>query len=139
MPWPTAGTEPFSRNGDRPVCGICPSLRLPGGAFDVFDKPTRECPFDPETGNRFTAAGVPVCVHPARVGLPAAPYATERLTLPWEAPPPTDPEGVKAWLRTALTAAPPDACSGVIEQATRILRASDPEMDVTAALRSALS
>ncbi|WP_203675007.1 hypothetical protein [Streptomyces sp. SID13666] len=130
--------EPFSREGERPVCAICPSLVLPGGAFDVVAKPSRDCPFDPESGNRYTAAGVAVCVHPDRVGLPAAPYATDRLVLPWEVPPPADAGEVREWLRAALTAAPPDAFAAVIAQASQILRASDPDLDVTAALRSAL-
>ncbi|WP_239069561.1 hypothetical protein [Streptomyces sp. SID13666] len=129
---------PFSQEGERPVCAVCPSLLLPGGAFDVVAKPSRDCPFDPVSGNRYTAAGVPVCVHPERVGLPPAPYATDHLVLPWEAPPPGDAGEVREWLRAALTAAPPDAFAGVIAQASQILRASDPNLDVTAALRSAL-
>ncbi|MEU1805818.1 hypothetical protein [Streptomyces sp. NPDC019937] len=133
------GASPFSTDGERPVCGICPSLRLPGGAFDVHERPTRASAFDPETGNRFTAGGVPVCVHPERVGLPAAAYATEQLPLPWEVPPPADPDEVVVWVREALTAAPPDVCDGVIDQAMSILRASDPAMDVTAVLRAALN
>ncbi len=121
------------------MCGICPSLRLPGGAFDVHSRPSRDCPFDPSTGHRFTTAGVPVCVHPDRVGLPAAEYATAELPLPWETPPPADPAEVPVWMRAALDAAPPDACDEVIERATEILRAADPELDLVAVLRAALS
>ncbi|MFD7499458.1 hypothetical protein [Streptomyces sp. NPDC059850] len=131
--------SPFSNDGERPVCGICPSLRLPGGGFDVHERPSRDSAFDPETGNRFTSAGVPVCVHPERVGLPAAAYATEQRPLPWEVPPPVDPDEVVVWVRDALAVAPPDACGGVIDQAMSILRASDPAMDVTAVLRAALN
>ncbi|MFB7597277.1 hypothetical protein [Streptomyces sp. NPDC056160] len=133
-----AGSEAFARDG-RPVCGVCPSLRCPGGTFDVVDRPSRDCPFDPETGHRFTAAGVPVCVHPERVGLPAAPYATEGLLLPWETPPPAEADEVPTWVRAVLHAAPPDACDEVIQQATSILLAADPDTDVTAVLRAALS
>lgn len=132
-------TGPFSADGERPVCGICPSLRLPGGQFDVHPRPSRESAFDPDTGHRFTEAGVPVCVHPERVGLPAAAYATAGLPLPWETPPPATLDEVVVWMRTALTAAPPDACAGVIDQAMGILLASDPTMDVTAVLRAALN
>ncbi|WP_257585185.1 MULTISPECIES: hypothetical protein [unclassified Streptomyces] len=128
----------FARDG-RPVCGVCPSLRLPGGRFDVFERPSRDCPFDPATGHRFTAAGVPVCVHPDRVGLPAAPYATDGLPLPWQTPPPVEADEVPAWVRAALDAAPPEACADLIRQATEILLASDPDTDVTAVLRAALS
>ncbi|SEB31504.1 hypothetical protein SAMN04490357_0170 [Streptomyces misionensis] len=129
---------PFARDG-RPVCGVCPSLRLPGGHFDVVERPSRDCPFDPATGHRFTAADVPVCVHPDRVGLPAAPYATHGLPLPWETPPPVEAGEVPAWVRAALDAAPPEACADLIRQATEILLASDPGTDVTAVLRAALS
>ncbi len=133
------GARPFSNDGERPVCGICPSLRLPGGAFDVHLRPSAACPFDASTGHRFTEAGVPVCVHPERVGLPAAEYATAGLPLPWETPPPASPDEVAVWVRAALDAAPPDACAEVIERATEILRAADPELDVVAVLRTALS
>ncbi|MEW2622920.1 hypothetical protein [Streptomyces sp. NPDC048106] len=129
--------EPFARDG-RPVCGVCPSLRLPGGRFDVFERPSRDCAFDPVTGHRFTAAGVPVCVHPDRVGLPAAPYATSNLPLPWEAPPPVEAGEVPMWVRAALDAAPLEDCADLIRRATEILLASDPDMDVTAVLRAAL-
>ncbi|MYX61758.1 hypothetical protein GTZ89_40565 [Streptomyces sp. SID8382] len=131
--------RPFSTEDERPVCGICPSLRLPGGAFDVHQRPSRDCPFDPATGHRFTAAGVPVCVHPERVGLPAAEYATAGLPLPWETTPPADPTEVPVWVRAALDAAPPDACGEVIERAAEILRAADPALDVVAVLRAALN
>lgn len=127
----------FARDG-RPVCGVCPSLRLPGGRFDVVARPSRDCPFDPVTGHRFTAAGVPVCVHPERVGLPVAPYASGGRPLPWETPPPASADEVPAWVRAVLEAAPPEACDEVIGQAGRILRAADPGIDVTAVLRAAL-
>ncbi|MCG0062216.1 hypothetical protein L0F81_02755 [Streptomyces tricolor] len=130
-------SEPFARDG-RPVCGVCPSLRLPGGRFDVADRPSRDCPFDPATGHRVTAAGIPVCVHPERVGLPAAPYATDSLPLPWETPPPVEADEVPAWVRAALDAAPPEVCDDVIRQATELLLASDPATDITAVLRAAL-
>ncbi|MFD1657021.1 hypothetical protein ACFSL4_01905 [Streptomyces caeni] len=102
-------------------------------------RPSRDCPFDPATGHRFTAAGVPVCVHPERVGLPAAPYASEGLPLPWEIPPPAEAGEVPAWVRAVLDTAPPEACAGVLQQATQILLASDPTTDVTAVLRAALN
>ncbi|MFJ3673659.1 hypothetical protein ACIPSE_45180 [Streptomyces sp. NPDC090106] len=130
--------EPFARDG-RPVCDVCPSLRLAGGRFDVVPRPSRDCPFDPLSGHRFTRAGVPVCVHPERVGLPPAPYASNALPLPWETPPPVVAAEVPLWVRTMLDAAPPEICEDVIRQATAILLASNPETDITAVLRAALS
>ncbi|MCU1246609.1 MAG: hypothetical protein JWN02_2519 [Acidobacteria bacterium] len=131
--------RPFAAEDERPVCAVCPSIRLPGGGFDVLPRPSAEAPFDPATGWRFTAGGVPVCVHPERVGLPSAPYATDGVPLPWLAPPPIAADGVREWLRAAVTAAPADALPQVIAQATAILMAGDPGLDVTAALRAALS
>lgn len=130
--------RPFAVDGERPVCAVCPSLRLAGGRFDVLPRPSADAPFDRETGWRFTAAGVPVCVHPDRVGLPAAAYATDGVPLPWLAPPPAAADGVREWLRAAVTAAPPEALDGVLVQAAEILRANIPGVDVTAALRAAL-
>lgn len=132
--------QPFAGEDEgRPVCAVCPSLRLRGGGFDVLPCPSAEAPFDPATGSRLTSLGVPVCVHPDRVGLPPAPYASGDVPLPWLAPPPANADGVREWLRAAVTAAPPDALEDVIAQAVKILRADDPDLDVTAALRAALA
>ncbi|MCX4799654.1 hypothetical protein OG497_38005 [Streptomyces sp. NBC_01242] len=130
---------PYASDTSHAVCDICPSLRLPGGTFDVAPRPSRECPFDPATGWRFTAEKVPVCVHPDRVGLPAAPYASQALPLPWQTDPPGELSEVAGWLRSAVTSAPPHAVSEVIERASAQLRGLHPGVDVTAALRAALA
>jgi hypothetical protein len=130
---------PYASETSHRVCGVCPSLRLPGGKFDVLARPSREAPFDPKTGWRFTAEGVPVCVHPDRVGLEAAPYATEGVPLPWKTEPPQDEEGIAEWLRRAVTSAPPDVAPEVIELASAKLRRHHPGVDVSAALRAALA
>jgi len=54
---------------DYTVCGICPSLRLPRTAFVIYDRPTREAPFNPADGYRYTPEGTPACVHPDKIGL----------------------------------------------------------------------
>ncbi|MET8696942.1 hypothetical protein ABZV65_30880 [Streptomyces bauhiniae] len=77
-------------------------------------------------------------MHPDRVGLPAAPYATNGLPLPWETPPPVQADEVPAWVRSMLDAAPPEVCDDVIRQATELLLASDPGIDITTVLRAAL-
>lgn len=62
--------DPESDHPDRPVCGICPSLRYPRDQFVVYDRPTREAPFNPDDGHRYTVAeGIPACVHPDKIGL----------------------------------------------------------------------
>ncbi|MEU4948070.1 hypothetical protein ACFYN3_41910 [Streptomyces lavendulae] len=62
--------EPFiTEDSDHPACGICPSLRLPRDAFVVYDRPSRECPFNPADGHRYTSDGTPACVHPDKIGV----------------------------------------------------------------------
>lgn len=134
-----AETVPYATSTRHEVCAVCPSLDLPGGEFDVLARPSKDCPFDPATGRRFTTTRVPVCVHPHKVGLPAAPYATQSLPLPWQTDPPEDPEELVSWLKDAITSAPPHTVSKVIERASAQLRRLRPGVDVTATLRAALS
>ncbi|GAA3808254.1 hypothetical protein GCM10022206_53330 [Streptomyces chiangmaiensis] len=61
--------RPFVTGDERPVCGICPSKRLRRDQFVIYDRPTREAPFNPEDGYRYTAEGVPACVHPDKIGV----------------------------------------------------------------------
>lgn len=56
-------------DSDSPACGICPSKRMPRDHFLIYDRPTREAPFNPDDGYRYTADGTPVCVHPEKIGL----------------------------------------------------------------------
>lgn len=72
---------PFREDHDA-VCWICPALRLPAGEFDVYPKPTQECPFDPASGLRYDVDKTPVCVHPYKVGLPAGRYASQGVPVP---------------------------------------------------------
>lgn len=69
MEIPEPEGPPFIGPDDDDPCGICPSRRYPRKQFLVYDRPTREAPFNPADGCRYTADGVPVCVHPNRVGL----------------------------------------------------------------------
>ncbi|MCW7991289.1 hypothetical protein XF35_40340 [Streptomyces platensis subsp. clarensis] len=62
-------SEPFAQGDDHPACGICPSKRLPRDRFVVYDRPTREAPFNPADGYRYTADGTPACVHPDKLGV----------------------------------------------------------------------
>jgi hypothetical protein len=56
-------------DGDHRCCGICPALRLPRTDFVVFDRPSKDCPFDTQDGHRYTSDRMPACVHPDKVGL----------------------------------------------------------------------
>ncbi|MCC9309502.1 hypothetical protein LN042_20875 [Kitasatospora sp. RB6PN24] len=87
-----SGEPPFiDDDSDHDVCWFCPALRYPAGRFDVYRRPAKDAPFDPATGFRYTAAGIPVCVHPYKVGLPAARYASRRLPVPDRAARPPAP------------------------------------------------
>ncbi|MEU8462276.1 hypothetical protein [Streptomyces sp. NPDC029003] len=59
----------LAEDGDHDACGVCPSLRMPRESFVVYDRPSRECPFDPADGYRYTADRTPACVHPGRIGV----------------------------------------------------------------------
>lgn len=56
---------------DHPACGTCPGRRMSRPAFVVYDRPSRACPFDPADGYRYTADGLPACVHPHKIGVAA--------------------------------------------------------------------
>jgi hypothetical protein len=85
-------SEPFAQGEDHPACGICPSKRLPREAFVVYSRPSRECPFDPADGCRYTLDDrTPACVHPLKLGLEpdriTPPPGTEPVEEPEAAPP----------------------------------------------------
>ena len=79
--------DAFLTEDDSDACWICPALRLPAGQFDVYERPTGDCPFDPASGFRY-AGEIPVCVHPHKVGLPPGRYASADAALPEIAPRP---------------------------------------------------
>jgi hypothetical protein len=77
-------------------CVSCPIRRFPVGTFDVADRPKSSTRFDRETGCRtIPESGVPVCVHPDRIGLPPGEYASSGTALPYLR---------RLWLRIRLAA-----------------------------------
>ncbi|RAY15435.1 hypothetical protein DPM19_12145 [Actinomadura craniellae] len=67
-------------------CVVCPAQQLGPGRFDVAPRPLPHHAF--ESGQRVdTYTGVPVCVHPFRVGLPPGAYASAGEPVPG---PPTE-------------------------------------------------
>lgn len=64
------------------TCGICPGQMLGPGEFDVVARPHTELAYRPDLGWRATPAGVPVCVHPYRVGMPPGTYASTGQPIP---------------------------------------------------------
>jgi hypothetical protein len=64
-------------------CLACPIRQFRVGMFDVADRPKSSTRFDRGTGCRtIPESGIPVCVHPDRVGLPPGAYASAGKPLP---------------------------------------------------------
>ncbi|WP_103503601.1 MULTISPECIES: hypothetical protein [unclassified Streptomyces] len=132
-------TQPYVTGERHPACGICPARLLPFGAFDVAERPSRAFPFSPADGHRYTDEGVPVCVHPDKVGVPAAQYRTAGATL---ATPvlelPDDVARVDTYLREALHGAAPSVLDELVARVFAELPVKYPGIDVTATMRRAL-
>ena len=131
--------EPFM-NGDvhHRTCGICPSRFHAVGEFDVFERPTPECPFSKEDGHRYLGDGTPVCVHPEKVGLPAGRYKSEGVPVTAELELPPDPSEVVPYLHDVLYGAAPVLLEELIENASAQIRAQFPDLDPITVLRQAL-
>ncbi|WP_435177923.1 hypothetical protein [Actinacidiphila sp. bgisy145] len=121
------------------ACGICPSRRFPVGEFDVYERPTRDCPFDPADGNRYTAERVPVCVHPEKVGLPAGRYKSDGTAPAVQLVLPADESALVPYLHDVLYGAAPVLLEDLIKQARAEISRHFPGLDVTTTLRRALS
>ncbi|WP_372406088.1 hypothetical protein [Streptomyces luteireticuli] len=120
------------------ACGVCPSRRLPLGEFDVNERPTRDCPFNPADGYRYTADGVPVCVHPHKVGLPVGKYKTDGTALQVKLQLPNSEAELVPYLHDVLYGAAPVLLDDLIAQATAEIPRVFPAVDVVATLRRAL-
>ncbi|MEV6673467.1 hypothetical protein [Streptomyces sp. NPDC051162] len=131
--------EAFVSSDEHPACGICPSRRFPLGEFDVAERPSREFPFDPSDGHRYTAAGVPVCVHPEKVGMPPGKYATDGTATAPGLRLPDDITDLDPYLHDLMHSAAPGVLEGLIERAVQEIPRAFPEVDVVQALRRALS
>lgn len=121
------------------ACGICPSRNFPVGEFDVFERPSKECPFNPDDGHRYTADGTPVCVHPEKVGLPAGRFKSEGAAVKVNVELPQNEAEVIPYLRRLLYGAAPVLLEDLIDQATAEIRRTFPGLDPLATLRRALS
>ncbi|MEV7191221.1 hypothetical protein AB0N81_05345 [Streptomyces sp. NPDC093510] len=131
--------EAFITGDSHRACGICPSRRFPSGNFEVVERPSRECPFNPEDGHRYTLRGVPVCVHPEEVGLSPAPYKTNGVALLEDVTLPHDVAVLDDYLRELVHGAAPGALELLIDLADREIRHTFPEVDPTLALRRAFN
>lgn len=90
--------RPYVEPGsDHPACGICPSRLFPRGQFVIYDRPTREAPFNSADGHRYTADGTPACVHPDKVGLEPDRIAPPPRLQPALSPEPAATPRCKRW------------------------------------------
>lgn len=133
--------EAFVRGDDvhHLACGVCPSRSYPVGEFDVFERPTKECPFNSADGHRYTADGTPVCVHPDKVGLPAKRYKSEGAPLAAEVTLPTEESDLVPYLHDLLYGAAPVLLDDLISTATEEVRRLFPHLNPLTVLRRALS
>lgn len=127
---------PYERH---PACGVCPARRFPLGEFDVAERPSRDFPFHPEDGHRYTVDGVPVCVHPDKVGIPAARYKSDGISLTADLELPDSADQLADYLREVLHGAAPGVLDVLIEKATSEIVRRFPEVNVTETLRRALN
>ncbi|GLY03781.1 hypothetical protein [Actinoplanes sp. NBRC 101535] len=132
------------------TCGVCPAQSLGPGAFDVVARPGHQMPYRPDLGYRADHRGVPVCVHPYRVGLPAGAYASAGAPMPAETTPVPEPtaealelpdrlEDLEGWLVAKLRTAEPDQIFGAVARAEREALERFPSREVVTAMRKVLS
>ncbi|WP_433617513.1 hypothetical protein ACQP2P_18190 [Dactylosporangium sp. CA-139114] len=132
------------------TCVACPGQSLPLGAFDVAERPGPGIPYDAALGYRVHAVtGTPTCVHPYRVGVPPARYASAGTPLPPRPapapPPPADPELpadptlLEAWLIAVARGSEPATLGAALRRAEARALTRFPPGDVVAALRRVLT
>jgi len=133
------------------TCEVCPAQLLRFGAFDVTGRPSAENRYDPARGWRVNvASGAPTCVHPYRVGLPPALYATDGVALPPAEMPtpvpdardlvlPDDPTLLEAWLVAVLRCSSPQRMASALIQAEATASERFASRDVVAAMRRVMS
>jgi hypothetical protein len=136
---------------DDATCSVCPAQLLGLGRFDVVDRPGPDNRYEPRRGWRVNVhSGKPTCVHPFRVGLPPALYASEGVPVPGipEQPPaptpaqlelPEDVIDLEAWLIANLRMVEPGRMATALYQAEAIAAKCFSSRDIVAAMRRVLS
>ena len=133
------------------TCVVCPAQLLGPGMFDVADRPGSQSRYDRELGYRVdVASGVPVCVHPYRVGLPEGAYCSGGVpvpAIPEEPPAPTphaldlpdDVTNLEAWIIAVVRAAGPARIHQALDAAETLAGQRFAEADVVTAMRRVLT
>jgi hypothetical protein len=132
------------------TCAVCPAQLLGPGAFDVLARPGPGSAYRAELGWRADPAGVPVCVHPYRVGMPVGAYKSAGVPVPdlnSPAPAPTPEalelpewlEDLEGWLVAVLRSVPPERMFGAVARAEREAAEQFSPRDVVKAMRRVMS
>jgi hypothetical protein len=133
------------------TCTVCPPQLLGLGRFDVADRPGPDNRYDPGLGWRVNVrSGKPTCVHPFRVGLPPALYASGGVpvpALPEEKPAPSpvqlelpaDVADLEAWLIASLRVVEPTRMASALSRAEATAAQRFSGKDIVAAMRRVLS
>lgn len=132
------------------TCVVCPAQLLALGQFDVCDRPGSSR-YDRDLDYRVDLkTGVPVCMHPYRVGLPVGAYASAGVPVPEVvadtlAPTrhaldlPDDVTNLEAWIIAVIRAAGPDRLAQALSAAEELAGQRFDELDVVAAMRRVLT
>lgn len=133
------------------TCAVCPAQLLGPGRFDVVDRPGPDNRYEPAHGWRVNVhSGRPTCVHPFRVGLPPALYASEGVPAP-PAPEkplapshvqlalPADVTDLEAWFIARLRMAEPNGMASALRRAEATAAERFNSKDIVAAMRRVLS
>lgn len=129
------------------LCAVCPGQLHDPGRFDVVDGPQPGCRYDSTAGyRRDTASGVPVCIHPDKIGVRPGRYASGGEGWPARTPPavpagpmPAEAGALAGWMTELVRHAGPGRVDAVLADAERQAARSFPADVVVGALRAALA
>ncbi|WP_261565301.1 hypothetical protein [Frankia gtarii] len=129
------------------LCAVCPGQVHDPGRFDIVDGPGPASRYDTTAGyRRDLVSGVPVCIHPDKIGFPAGRYASAGQRWPAETEPasppgpmPDDPDELAGWMTALIRHADVDTVAVVLAEAERSAARRFPPELVVNALRAALA
>ncbi|KPM56905.1 hypothetical protein ACG83_03450 [Frankia sp. R43] len=137
---------------DRPwdedaLCSVCPGQVHDRGRFDIADGPGPGSRYDTSRGYRCDVmTGVPVCVHPDKIGYSPGRYASAGEPWPAEAsvgpapgPLPEQAEELAGWMSALVRHADPGQVDRVLTEAEQAAASRFPAEVVVDALRAALA